>query len=339
VTAESRNAAVVAELHALAAQGVIDAGQLARLAERYPVGRWDWMRLVRAFTLFGALGMAAGLAVLAPRLVDVKNLLDGGLAVVTIALLAGGHRLARAHSLPRAGAALQLCGGLSLQALTVTLAAHYSTGSKNWPALVGVDALLAFALAYLLSNRLLLIQACANACVFFGAETGYVSGWGVYWMSMNYPARFLLAGAVALGVGWAHARFLTGAWQSFSRVYAHFGLLISHLALWFLALFGWFENRVEWRGNEGQRLAFSVGWAAISFACLLAGSRLNQRVLRGYGLTFLLIDLYTAYFQFIAYKSAPLWFFHLLLVGGSLLALGYLLEHKRSRANLATEAK
>src|SRR5207244_4035729 len=113
--------------------------------------------------------------------------------------------------------------------------------------------------------------------------------------------------AVTLAVAWAHARFLTSAWQSFSRVYAHFGLLVMHLALWFFALFGWFEERIHWRGNEGERIAFSVGWAAVSFGCLLLGSRLNQRVLRGYGLTFLLIDLYTAYFQFIAYRSAALW--------------------------------
>ncbi|STV57953.1 membrane protein [Klebsiella pneumoniae subsp. pneumoniae] len=32
----------------------------------------------------------------------------------------------------------------------------------------------------------------------FGAETGYVSGWGAYWLGMNYPIRFVLFGGALL---------------------------------------------------------------------------------------------------------------------------------------------
>ncbi|KTG57233.1 membrane protein, partial [Klebsiella pneumoniae] len=34
----------------------------------------------------------------------------------------------------------------------------------------------------------------------FGAETGYVSGWGAYWLGMNYPIRFVLFGGALLAL-------------------------------------------------------------------------------------------------------------------------------------------
>ncbi|MFN6887354.1 DUF2157 domain-containing protein, partial [Proteus mirabilis] len=32
----------------------------------------------------------------------------------------------------------------------------------------------------------------------FGAKTGYMSGWGAYWLGMNYPIRFVLFGSALL---------------------------------------------------------------------------------------------------------------------------------------------
>src|SRR5207248_4518152 len=125
------------------------------------------------------------------------------------------------------------------------------------PALVGIDAALLLVLAYVLANRLVLVLAAINLFSFFGGETGYDSGWGAYWLGMNYPLRFVAAGLVTLVLAWAHARWLTGARQGFARVWAHVGLLDLHLALWFFALFGYFNGEVRWDGTEAQRLAFS----------------------------------------------------------------------------------
>ncbi len=101
-------------------------------------------------------------------------------------------------------------------------------------------------------------------------------------------------------------------------------------SLWFFSLFGWFEEHVRWSGNTGERLLFSALWAGISILCIVLGSKLGQRVLRSYGLVFLIIDVYTFYFQFVVAHSAEAWFLHLLLTGGSLLAVGMWLERKLS---------
>jgi hypothetical protein len=64
------------------------------------------------------------------------------------------------------------------------------------------------------------------------------------------------------------------------------------------------------------------------------GARIGLGTLRAYGLTFLVIDVYTGYFQFLAAHSAELWWIHLLLAGGSLVALAMRVEQgRRSRSD------
>ncbi|MDU1026138.1 MAG: ABC transporter ATP-binding protein, partial [Leclercia adecarboxylata] len=36
----------------------------------------------------------------------------------------------------------------------------------------------------------------------FGAETGYMSGWGAYWLGMSYPVRFIFFGGALLALCW-----------------------------------------------------------------------------------------------------------------------------------------
>jgi hypothetical protein len=315
------------ELDALRALGLIDGAQLERLRERYPTTRWDVAVLARWFTLLGVLGAGAGVLILATELVNVMRLAEVGLAVAVAGLIYLGRRLGQ-RAMPKTAAALELGASLALEGLTTVLAIDLSTGSKNWPALVGLQTALAFALAYALANRLVLIHACALCFTWFGAQTGYIAGWGAYWLEMNYPARFFLAGLAFCGVAFLHLRAKTVAVRGFARVYAHFGALIAHLAMWFFALFGYFGEAPDWHDNAGQRVAFSLAWAALSGLCVYGGIRLRQRLLRGYGLTFLIIDTYTAYFQFIAAHSAEVWWMHLLLAGGSLVALGLWLERR-----------
>lgn len=319
------------ELRLLLAQRLITPAQHARLAALYPVTPWSVLVLVRWFTILGAVAMGAGAVILLRHLGSAVRLAEAGCAVGFAGLLALAA-LAGKKELPKAKTAAQLLAGFALQGLTVALAIDFSTGSKNWPALVGVCTVELALLAYALQNRLVLVHALVNAFVWFGGSTGYVSGWGAYWLGMTYPARFLAAGFVTLGVAAAHARLLQGPLQAFARVWAHFGLLCIHLSLWFFSLFGWFTDHVRWRGAEGERLGFSVLWAAVSVACLVLAGKLGQRVLRSYGLVFLVIDVYTFYFQFVVARSGEAWFLHLLVTGGSLVAVGMWLEKQLRRA-------
>lgn len=320
------NRRIAAELEELVQQQVLSPGEASKIAERYPTTPWDVLVLVRWFTILGAVTAGAGMVILAKEYVNAMRLGEMGLLAAMVGFIFLGRYLARERDLVKTGAALEMAGGFALQGLTFLLAVDFSTGSKNWPALVGTQSALLAALAYLLGNRLVLIHAGVCFFVFFGGETGYMSGWGAYWLAMTYPVRFLAMGMVFLAAAWAHAALLCGAYQGFSRVYGHLGLLDVHLALWFLAVFGYFEKEVRWSGNSEERVAFSVVWALVSLLCLWLAGTTGQRMLRSYGLTFLVIDVYTFYFQFVVPHSPEAWWVHLLLVGGSLVWVGFALE-------------
>lgn len=321
------NAKVRAELHTLVAQGILSVPQGRALFERYPTARWNLVSLVRWFTILGAVAMAAGVVLLAPRWIDLRHLIQGSLAVGTVGLVAGGVWLRTRMDLPRTGRVLELLGAFALEGFSFAFAYYHPTGSKDWAALVGIVAVLLLVLAYGLRNPLVLIDACVNLFLFFGGETGY-SG-GVYWLGMTFPVRYLFAGAVAGLLGWGHARW-GGRWQPFAAVWAHAGLLVMNLALWFLALFGYFTEHVTWDDNTAERLAFTALWALVAAGFLWVGMRRKVPLLRGYGLTFLFINAFTFYAQFVVANTGALWFAHLLLVGGALVGLGVWAERRRA---------
>ncbi len=319
------NRGIQRELAAATELGLLHGEQRARIAELYPATPWDILVLARWLTILGGVTMGVGAVVLARHLGTPVRLAEAGCTLAFVAMLVASRALGR-RALHRTRAAAELVAGFALQGLVVALAVDFSTGSRNWPALAGISAALLLLLAYALANRLVLTHALVNAFVWFGGETGYVSGWGMYWLGMTYPVRFLGIGAVSLGVALAHAQFLAGPRQAFARVYLHFGLLILHLSLWFLSVFGVYGETVRWEATEGERVLLSVVWALVSLGCIGMAGRLGQRALRSYGLVFLVINLYTFYFQFIAYHSAGAWFLHLLVAGSSLIAVGLWLE-------------
>ncbi len=313
------NRGVRAEIDLLTAQRLLTAEQALKLKERYPVDPIDLATLARWLSILGALSAGAGLVWLGTKLQARLLLLEGGLGGLAVALIFLGRWLGEKHQLAKTRAAIELLASFALQGLSMALAVQYSTGSDNWPALFGVDAALACALAYALDNRLVLLHASLNFLVFFGGETGHSVGWQPEWLGLNYPARYLAIGLLFLAAAYVHARDAVGRWQSFSRVYLHVGLLVVHLSLWFFAIFGWFEGR--WEASAFVRLVCCAIWAAVCVACIFVSGKVALPLLRNYGLSFLLADAYTFYFEIIAMKTGELWWLHLLVVGASLVAL------------------
>ncbi len=284
--------------------------QHAELAALYPVARWDWLALGRWFALFGALSAVAGIALLARELLEFTlEKLAVSLGLLMAAAFAGGVRLG-ARGYRWSGHALEVAGGLLLIGLTFTLGVIYSTGSGNWPALLLIDLLLLLPLAYLRVNPLQLTLALVVFFSWFGGYTGYVSGWGMYWFTMNYPLRFLLVGLCIVLLAFAHRYAEEGGtlarWRGFFKVWLGAGMFFTEMALWLLALFGNFAE--FWRSyqeNVFELFLFHVLWTAFNLAALWLGQRLALRQLRGFAITFLCIQGYTVYFAHVAGHLGP----------------------------------
>jgi hypothetical protein len=153
----------------------------------------------------------------------------------------------------------------------------------------------------------------------FGAETGYLSGWGAYWLGMSFPIRFIAFGMVLI----AAARLLKPmlAQRGLDRVSLAMGLLYLFIALWILSIFGNYGDLDSWYSvHQIELLHWSLLFGIAAAAAIWLGLKHDDGMLRGFGLTFLGINLYTRFFEFF-WDSIPKAFFFVVL-GLSLWALG-----------------
>lgn len=146
----------------------------------------------------------------------------------------------------------------------------------------------------------------------FGAETGYASGWGAYWLGMGYPIRFVCFGSVLLGLCFA-ARPLLQQRQLYT-VSKAMGLTYLFIALWILSIFGNYDiNR--WSSTaQLQLLPWALLFLTVSIICIFISLKTDDGMLRGFGLTFLGINLYTRFFEYFWNSMYKAIFFLILAV-------------------------
>ncbi len=152
----------------------------------------------------------------------------------------------------------------------------------------------------------------------FGAETGYISGWGAYWLGMNYPVRFIFFAAVLLTLCW---------WLKGVLIKRHLyvtskatGLSYLFIALWIMSIFGNYDID-NWYGvTRAALLPWALLFAVAAVVCIYISLKTDDGMLRGFGLTFLAINLYTRYFEYFWDGMHKVLFFLILAV--SLAALG-----------------
>jgi hypothetical protein len=152
----------------------------------------------------------------------------------------------------------------------------------------------------------------------FGAETGYMSGWGAYWLGMNYPVRFIFFGGALLALCW----LLRGRLQA-RHLYTTskaMGLTYLFVALWIMSIFGNYDID-NWYGvTQASLLPWALLFAVAAVLCIYISLKTDDGMLRGFGLTFLAINLYTRYFEYFWDGMNKVVFF--LLLAASLAVIG-----------------
>jgi hypothetical protein len=144
----------------------------------------------------------------------------------------------------------------------------------------------------------------------FGTETGYVSGWGAYFLGMNYPLRFVVLGAVIIAISFFMQR------TRFSRLTKStyiIGLLNLFLALWMMSIWGNYGSMLSWHAaSVAERFLWSILFAVAALGAIIWGLKNDDSVARGFGITFLFINLYTKYFEYFWKVSHKAIFFAIL---------------------------
>jgi len=192
--------------------------------------------------------------------------------------------------------ALLFLGVLATAASVSQVGMAFDTGSGHFSILLLLSFVIYAVLAFAFASNLIWIFALAAFGSWYGTETGYESGWGAYYLGMNYPMRFVLFGAALLLATGLSAK---AQWaRIFFRATLAMGLLYFFIALWLLSIFGNYGSMDSWyHAGHLELLQWSVLFGLAAAAAVGHGLKYDNGMTKGFGITFFFINLYTKFFE------------------------------------------
>ncbi|MBF1995359.1 DUF2157 domain-containing protein [Serratia symbiotica] len=330
-----KNAAIVRNvLDGWVKEGALTQQQWQQLQQQVEVQPFDWRRLAR----YAFLAALASLVIAFTSLFNDSDLLAwlSGLfrfdvlarmviaSVLAALAYAWALRRRRFHPEKRYGNEAALFIAVLLTACALwQMGVWLDNGSGRVSVLLILATLLYGTIGWFARSGLVWGGALLSLGNAFGAETGYISGWGAYWLGMSYPIRFIAFGVVLIATALLLQPLL--ARRGLDRVTLAMGLLYLFIALWLLSIFGNYGDLDSWyRVRQIRLFHWSLLFGLVATAAIWLGLKRDDTMLRGFGLTFLGINLYTRLFEFF-WDSTPKAIFFVLL-GLSLWALGHYAE-------------
>jgi len=169
-----------------------------------------------------------------------------------------------------------------------------------------------------------------------GAVIAAISWYGTFsyghssnnlFLGMNYPLRYTMAGLVILIAGIMQRRM---QWLRFTGGITYgTGLLLLLTGLWALSIFGNYNTLAGWQQvRQIHVLAYAIIFGVAAAGSFYLGIRYKDDMARDAGILFLLINLYTRYFEYFWDAMNKGIFFLVLAVTFGL--VGWWLERKRN---------
>ena len=308
--------------------GMIPEAQAATLAASIEVQYFDWRKLAKYsfwIALFSIVtSVSAALSDQALRdLLEALFEAPAILKCMALSVIAAGlYRwgIVRRQQAPEKvyrNEAILFLAVLTTAGAISQLGVALDTGSGHYSLLLLFSFLVYAALGILLESNLIWVFALASLGGWMGTETGYMSGWGAYYLGMNYPLRFVLFGALLTGCALTLEHHPIG--QRLYRATLVMGLLYLFIALWIMSIFGNYGDMNSWeRVKQIELFHWSLLFAAVAGWAIYHGLRHDNDITKGFGLTFLGINLYTRFFElfwdnlhkavFFALLGASFWY-------------------------------
>jgi uncharacterized membrane protein len=271
--------------------GIIDKNTLDILNQRYDTKRFGWIGVVKYLGITGGLfaffGIIGFIAVMSQSTVFAAFVL----VCMGIGLTYWGLRLAdNVQDLYSTSSKVIVTLGMVLWISAIGLLSG-ALGLKGSSILTitGIISLpVSLLLAYRNHNTYLLILTILGLFHWIGA---WNTMWGrsTYVFEIQDPRVMCVAALAAIGTGIYHERILyyqTGgfykAWESLGLVYLNMSLLI--LSIW--ADF-----------KDGNAISWIITFTVSCLAQIILGARFQNGLLRGFGITFFVIDIFTRYHE------------------------------------------
>ncbi len=316
--------------------GVINQEIAQKLLGSLVITRFDWKRTARyAFIISICCIVIAVTAIFADqalikllqRLFNVTSIVKCGFFVIISAVIFRFALIQRKRKPERMyrNEAIFFLGVLAMAAAVLFLGYAISSGSKHYSLLFLIASILYAILGLWFPSKQVWTFGLLSLGAWMGTETGYLSGHGSYFLGMNYPLRFVIFGTIltAIGIMVSQAvlkkptstNVLTSRVMLVSQQTKVIGLLNLFIALWIMSIFGNYGDMNEWHTvKQYELLHWSIIFGVVSVAAVWYGLRDDDSVLRGFGLTFLFINLYTRFFEYLWDPLHKALFFALLAV-------------------------
>jgi len=148
-----------------------------------------------------------------------------------------------------------------------------------------------------MDSRLIWLFALVSLGSWFGTETGYQTRWSYYFLGMNYPLRFVFFGLVLVFACFVlkKQKWIERFWELTYVV----GLLYLFMSIWLLSIFGNLGSiDYWWHIRQISLFYWGIISAVVAGCFLLYGLKTRDVIAREFGITFLLIFIYTKYFEY-----------------------------------------
>jgi hypothetical protein len=305
-------------------EGILDPETAEKLRASYDVKGFDWRRLAQ-YSFWVAL--ACGIVAIASLIIDdnviryleklydtpdiLISILSGGIAVVFFWF---GNKKKKEH--PErifSNEALIFLGVLFTASCIAFLGKTFDKGTGHFSILFLISVFVYALLARKFRSRLIWAFALISLGSWFGTETGFQTDWSYYFLGMNYPLRFVFFGALLVALSFTMRNI--HKLEYFRELTYIIGLMYLFISLWLLSIFGNFGTLEDWLKVKQLELFY---WGVISILVSAAftyyGLRKKDEIAREFGITFLLINLYTKYFEYLWDVTDKTIFFSLLAV-------------------------
>lgn len=287
---------------------IITPDQADNLKDSYSIRPFDWKKLAKySFWIAIICGVISFGSIIADDILIelIERLFTSSEVGVCIAfgLIASGLYylgLRRRRSNPEyvfSNEAILFAGVLFTAGSIAYFGKAIDTGSGHFSLLFLLSTVIYGALALWFPSQLVWIFAILSFGSWFGTETGYVSGWGAYFLGMNYPLRFVLFGGILVAASFflkSNPRF-----SDFFKSTYIMGLLYLFIALWLLSIFGNYGDMTSWYDvKQIELFHWGLIFGLVAVGTIIYGLKHDDYTSRSFGITFLFINLYTKYFEY-----------------------------------------
>ena len=283
-----------------------------------------------ALLAFGALFIDEKLLLQLQRTFLLQNLTIA-IGATLLSILSFWQARKRKSKVPVATYEIYLLPG----ALTALIALVYFCkdvgNGTSYTIFLGLAILLFVSLSAAFRSQLLWVVGILAAMGWFGAFTSAFSANNLF-LGMNYPVRFTVFGLLLLLLS-VLQRTVPRLFFANKLTY-HAGLLICFTGLWGMSVFGNYNTLERWQEvRQTQVLGFAILFGIVTAITLYLGVRYRDIAVRDYSILFLLLNLYTRYFEYF-WNSMSKGIFFLVLAASFWLVGRWLNKRKEKKTDL-----